>query len=164
MKYIFSHQEVAGFSRKTTSRANSSPSTIYHLPSTQNGFTAVELLITLLLTATVITVVMRSYATISRLADRTTDLLAANSLAYQKLESYENSDFGDIPTADASTPVEDFGNSLPASLAPPRQGKVYIVSQSATMKYLFVRITYRATTGDQIVEYGTLVQKSGVGR
>ncbi|RWZ79731.1 MAG: hypothetical protein EOT04_00520 [Candidatus Chaera renei] len=128
------------------------------------GFSVVEMLITLFIVTLAAVLLTNMYASATVYTDRATDLLTANALAYQKLQNYENRDFAAIPFKLDGTPVEDFSAELPPSLPPPHEGKVFISQQSATLKYIFVRVKYGSGGGAQTIEYGDFVQSGGLGR
>ncbi len=128
------------------------------------GFSVIEMLITLFIVTLAAVLLTNMYASATAYTDRATDLLTANSLAYQKLQNYENRDFASIPFKLDGTPVEDFSSQLPSSLPPPHEGKVFISQQSATLKYILVRLKYGSGGGAQTIEYGDFVQAGGLGR
>lgn len=135
------------------------------MTKTQNGFTVVELLVTLFVVAGTFITIATTYAMLTRLADKTQDFLAANSIAHQKLQQFENEEFAYIPSGPEDTPYEfDFADELPATLTGPREGKVFITAQTPTLKYVFVRVTYYSTGAKQVLEYGSYIQQGGLGR
>ena len=131
----------------------------------EKGFTAVEMMITLFVVSAAFVLVSSIYATGTRLTDRSEDLLAANSLAFQKLQTYENRKFDDIDdTTLPAIPEENFTTELPASLPGPKAGEVYITDISPTLKDVFVRVKYQSVSGERLVEYRSLIQIGGLGR
>ncbi len=130
----------------------------------QKGFSVVELLITLAVAAMAIIIIGTMFGSASRLADGSTDILAANTIAYAKLQKYENYSFASIPFTTDGTAVEDFSSEIPNSIPGPHVGKVFISQQSATLKYVFVRITYNSGPQERILEYGDFIQAGGLGR
>jgi prepilin-type N-terminal cleavage/methylation domain-containing protein len=130
----------------------------------QKGFSVVELLITLAVACMGVIIIGTIYATAGRLADRSTDLLAANAVAYGKLQSYENKGFANIPYTTDGTAVEDFSSSIPSSIPGARTGFVYVSRQSSTLKYIFIRVTYGSTSAPKVIEYGDFIQSGGLGR
>lgn len=128
-----------------------------------DGFSVVELAITLAVAAVAVILITSLYSTASRLVDRNDDLLAANQAAYVKLQEVENKSFDDIIPSPTPT---DFSSELPQSLPIPREAKLYISSQNASLslKYIFVRVKYGPADNQHVVEYGDFVQKGGLGR
>lgn len=135
----------------------------------QAGFTLVELVITLMVVATAFVLLSSAYATATRLADRNDDMLEVNAVAYEVLQRYENRLFDDLvgdetDEDDPSTTYTDFSDDIPTSVAGPTSGRIYIKSITPSLKYLFVRVNYSSSTGDQVLEYGTMAQRGGLGR
>ena len=140
----------------------------------EKGFTAVEMIITLFVVAAAFLLISTIYSSATRLTDRSEDLLIANSIAFQKLQLFENRSFETIPprvppvvaVADPVPTTVDFTNELPATLPAPREGTIILnnVSGSVTLKDIFIRIKYQSPTGERILEYRSLVQPGGLGR
>lgn len=133
----------------------------------QKGFSVVELLITLGVASLAVILIGTMYAAATRLSDRSTDLLVANSKAYEKLQKYENYTFSSIPFTTDGTAVEDFSSELPTSLPGVREGKVYISlypTSNTSLKYIFVRVKFGYDAGQHTIEYGDFVQAGGLGR
>jgi hypothetical protein len=128
------------------------------------GFSVVELLITLAVAGMGVIIIGTIYASAGRLADRSTDLLVANALAYGKLQKYENYGFNNIPFTTDGTPIETFSSEIPTSLPGTRTGNVYVSRVSSTMKYIFVRLSYGSTGTPHTIEYGDYIQAGGLGR
>lgn len=139
------------------------------------GFSIVELVVTLAIAGTAVSIVMGIYSISNRLADRSYDLLTANEIAYSKLQQFENEPYSEIPvttTSDTGTVIdatkyeEDFAATLPQTLPKPYDAKVFIsnVGETTTLKYILVRLKYGEGGQQQIVEYGSLVQEGGLGR
>lgn len=134
---------------------------------TRQGFSVVELLITLGVAGLSVILIGSMYASATRLSDRSTDILVANSKAYEKLQKYENSAFASIPFTTDGTAVEDFSAELPTSLPGVREGKVYVSlypTSNTSLKYVFVRVKFGYGGGEHVVEYGDFVQSGGLGR
>jgi hypothetical protein len=99
--------------------------------------------------------------------DRTEERLLATTLAYEKYQEYETKTFDNLVqgTSGSNYVVEDFVNSLPADLKPPRSAKVYIRDITPTLKKLDVRLTYQDSKNkSKTINISTGVQESGVGR
>lgn len=140
-----------------------------------DGFSIVEMLITLAVAGMAVTIIMSIYASATFLSDKSSDTLYANEIAYTKLQEYENKPFSEIPTVtkNASGTVidpdkyeEDFSSLLPQTLERPHEAKVFIsgIADTTTLKYILVRIKYGSSDKKQVIEYGSLVQQSGIGR
>ncbi|OGL25665.1 hypothetical protein A3E49_01255 [Candidatus Saccharibacteria bacterium RIFCSPHIGHO2_12_FULL_49_19] len=135
-------------------------------PSKQ-GFTVVELLITLVVISVLFTAFTTSFSGLQNISKKGNDVTIASTRAFSKLQSYENLNYNTLPaTAPAGTlvEVEDFSASLPTSLESPRVGKVYINSQTSSMKQVLVRVTFGSGPSQRFIEYVTFIQRNGVGR
>ena len=131
------------------------------------GFSIVELLIALIIIGTAFGAFMVSFTTIQSINKKALDIAESNSLAFAKVQEYENKLFTSLP---ATTPsgtlqqVEDFSSSLPNSLEAPRVGKVYINSASNTMKQVVVTIEFGSGASKRTVQYANFIQRDGLGR
>lgn len=133
----------------------------------QEGFSIVELLVTLVVIGTTFGAFMVTFTTIQSINKKALDVSRANSIAFEKVQAYENTIFTSLPD---TTPVgtlqmvEDFSSSLPDTLQSPRVGQVFISTQSSTLKQIVVNITFGSGEGQRRIEYGTLIQNNGLGR
>lgn len=131
------------------------------------GFSVVELLITLIVIGVVFIAFTTSFASISNISKKGTDVATAGQLAYAKLQEYENLNFASLPsTAPTGTlqQVEDFSASLPGILEAPRSGLVYINTSSPTLKQVDVKVAFGSGATQRYIEYVTFIQKNGSGR
>jgi prepilin-type N-terminal cleavage/methylation domain-containing protein len=131
------------------------------------GFTVVELLITLIVIGVLFTAFTTTFAGLENISKKGNDVTAASTQAFSKLQAYENLNYNSLPTtnpAGSLVEVEDFSASLPTSLESPRVGKVYINSQTASIKQVLVRVTFGAGPSQRFIEYVTFIQRNGVGR
>lgn len=140
-----------------------------------DGFSVVEMLITLAVAGMAVTIIMSIYASATFLSDKSSDTLTANEIAYTKLQEFENKPFEEIPTVttdnsgavtDPDKYEEDFASLLPQTLERPYEAKVFIsgITDTTTLKYVLVRIKYGSSDKNQVIEYGSLIQQSGIGR
>lgn len=132
-----------------------------------SGFTVVELLITLIVVGVVFIAFTTTFAGLENISKKGTDIASASQIAFAKLQAYENFNYNSLP---ATTPtgslveVEDFSSSLPTVLEQPRTGKVYINTQTSSIKQVLVRISFGSGSSQRFIEYVTFIQKNGVGR
>lgn len=130
-------------------------------------FTVVELLITLLVVSAVFLAFTTAFMSVENISKKGSDIAMASQHAYTKLEQYEGTQYGSLPT---TTPtgnlqqVEDFSSSLPSTLASPRSGKVYVNTVSPTLKQVLVRVTFGSGLSQGSLEYVTFIQQHGLGR
>ncbi|PLS80602.1 hypothetical protein CYG49_05030 [Candidatus Saccharibacteria bacterium] len=133
--------------------------------SSSEGFSIVELIVTLTVATIAVVIILSMHATAGRLTDRSTDLLAANEIAFAKLQEIENKPFSSIESGPVDTPKEtNFDSQVPTSLPSPRIGRTYVSSPTPTLKYVLVRVKYGQGVGEKVVEYGTYIQEGGLGR
>ncbi|HMH30992.1 MAG TPA: hypothetical protein VK534_00765 [Methylomirabilota bacterium] len=129
-----------------------------------DGFTAVELLVMLVVLMVTFIAFSSSFTTIHTINKQAQDINTANSIAFAKAQSYENKPFVNLP---ATTPlgtlvqVEDFTSSLPASLQEPHSALVYVNSVSTTLKQIVVDIRY-GTAPQHTIQYADFIQKNGL--
>ena len=135
-------------------------------PTKQSGFSTVELLMTLLIAAAFLAIFYQLYITADSVATKSSHLTSANEVTYAKLQEYENKNFQSITTPGGTTPtqVEDFSASLPSSLPKPVTAVVNTAILTPTLKAVDVKTVYGSGGGQQIIEYTTYIQESGVGR
>jgi prepilin-type N-terminal cleavage/methylation domain-containing protein len=131
------------------------------------GFTVIELLITLLVVGIVFLSFTTTFAAVSNISQKGSDIALASQAAFGKLQEYENLNYNSLPN---TTPtgslqqVEDFSASVPSNLESPRSGLVYINTSSNTLKQVVVRVTFGSGPTQRYIEYTTFIQKQGLGR
>ncbi len=131
------------------------------------GFSAVELLITLIVVGVVFTAFTDSFISIQNINKKATDIATGNQYAFAKLQEYETLNYNSLPN---TTPVNtlqevaDFSASLPTTLEQPRVGKVYVNTKSNSLKQVVVRVTFGSGAVQRYIEYVTMIQKNGIGR
>jgi len=132
-----------------------------------SGFAIVELLITLIIIGVAFGAFSVTFTTIQNINKKALDINKANTLAYSKLQEYENQQFTSLAnTAPTGTlqQVEDFSSTLPTSFQKPRTGKAYINTLSGTLKEVVVTVEFGSGDDKRIVQYATFIQKNGLGR
>lgn len=135
----------------------------------QGGFSVVELLITLIIIGVVFGAFSVNFITIQSIFKIGSDVQTANTIAFNKVQEYENKAYSALP---ATTPfntlveVENFTSSLSGSKLPgTKSAKVYISTYPGlTLKQIVVRIQYGPLTNPKIIEFADLIQRDGVGR
>jgi prepilin-type N-terminal cleavage/methylation domain-containing protein len=129
------------------------------------GFTAIELLITLIVIGVTFAAFTTTFTTIQNINKIAIDVNLANIAAFEKVQNYDNMPFASLPN---TTPtgsleqVEDFSSSLPANLPSPRIGQVYINTMSPTLKQLIVKVQYGSGGGQRQIQYADFRQKNGL--
>lgn len=133
------------------------------------GFTVVELLFTLFVTVIIFTTYISLTIVVHQATSRTADYLAANSVAFAKIQEYETKNFSTIPVGvpGNSYEVEDFSSTINGQvnneLNNPR-GKVYVSPESGSLIKVRVIVTFGDRGSDRSIEYGSYVQIGGAGR
>ncbi len=133
----------------------------------KDGFSVVELLITLIVIGVTFGAFVTSFASIQNIYKKAVDINTANAIAFAKLQDYENLNFNSLPaTAPAGTlqQVEDFSASLPSTLEKPRTGIVYVNTVSGTLKQVVVDVKFGSGASQRQIQYANFIQKYGIGR
>lgn len=133
----------------------------------KDGFSVVELLITLIVIGVTFGAFVTSFTSIQNIYKKASDVNTANAIAFAKLQDYENLNFNSLP---ATAPlgslqqVEDFSASLPSTLEKPRSGIVYVNTVSGTLKQVVVDVKFGSGPSQRQIQYANFIQKYGVGR
>lgn len=126
---------------------------------TQNGFTIVELIITLLVGAIFVTTLNSVVVSQSYLAERNQDLVLANAFVEGKVEALRSAGFNAL--SDGTT---DITNDLPDELKNPRTASLVISSESSATKRVSISISYNEEGKARSYTYATLIGELGVGQ
>ncbi len=134
---------------------------------TEDGFSVVELLITLIIIGIFFGSFTLAFTSIQGINKKANDVIDANQIAFSKMQEYENKSFTSITT---TTPigslveVENFSSSLPTKLEAPRTGKVYVNTLSPTLKQVIITVEFGSGSAIRRVQYGNFIQAQGIGR
>lgn len=123
------------------------------------GFTIVELLITLLVGAVMVTGLNAIVVSQSFLGERSRDLVLANSFVEGKFESLRS--LGFLGLNDGTT---DITSELPTELNNPRSGSIVVTPHSSGTKKIAITITYNEQGRPRTYSYSTLIGELGVGQ
>ncbi len=132
-----------------------------------DGFATVELLVTIIIIGLVFGSFITTFNTISNINKKARDIQKSNVIAFEKLQKYENTDFGSLPNSSINgtwDEIEDFSNEIPDTVESPRVGKAYVNTNSNTLKQIGVQVEFGSGGSKQTITYVTYVQKNGVGR
>ncbi len=135
----------------------------------QDGVTIIEVMISLFTIAMVLIIGGNILGFSNQVSARAKATLAANAIAFSKMQEYENKTFTNIPNgvSTSSYEVEDFSSSIPTesdNVIKSGTGKVYVTPVSPSLKKINIRIDYRVLSETKNLEYATYVQLGGVGR
>lgn len=137
------------------------------MPSKEEGFSIVELLITLIVIGVAFGAFVITYTNIQNINKKAIDVSTANSLAFAKIQEYENKLYTSLnnttPTG-TLVEVEDFSSSLPSTFEKPRTGKVYINTMSGNLKQIVVTVQFGSGPTQRVIQYADFIQRNGLGR
>lgn len=135
------------------------------LRESEEGFSIVELLITLIIIATAFGAFMVTFTTIQNINKKAVDINKANALAFAKVQEYENKAYSSLPNTSPTgslQQVEDFSSSLPTTLEAPRVGGVYINTVSNNLKQVVVTVQFGSGSAQRLIQYGDFMQRNGL--
>ncbi len=135
------------------------------------GFSLVEIMLAIALSGVALTVGFSILVLGNQVSSRTESLLAANSVAFSKIQEYENKTFSNITIGDSANnyEIEDFSSQM-STLTNGRVknavAKVYseYMPNSESLINLRVIIDFQYGSRMRKIEYGTYIQMGGVGR
>jgi len=135
------------------------------------GFSLVEIMLAIALSGVALTVGFSILVLGNQVSSRTESLLAANSVAFSKIQEYENKTFSNISIGDSANnyEIEDFSSQM-STLTNGRVknavAKVYseYMPNSESLINLRVIIDFQYGSRMRKIEYGTYIQMGGVGR
>ena len=125
----------------------------------EQGFTIIELLITISVVGILVPTLAGFVNTLNRLNDRARDLTLVNSLAENKVESLRSIGFSGINNGTTS-----FVSELPASLGSPHSADYTVTTPSTGLKQVDLTISYNDHGSTQTVNFRTYVGELGVGQ
>jgi prepilin-type N-terminal cleavage/methylation domain-containing protein len=134
---------------------------------TEDGFSVVELLITLIIIGIFFSAFTLAFTSIQGINKKANDVIDANQIAFSKMQEYENKSFPSITTTvptGSLVEIENFSGSLPTKLEAPRVGKVYINTISPTLKQVIITVEFGSGSAIRRVQYGNFIQAQGIGR
>lgn len=103
-----------------------------------------------------------SVNTISLLNRKSQDMSTAATLAYSKLQDYQNKPFGAIGGNTASNElvmVEDFSDSFPENFKTPHRATVRVADLSSSLKQVVVNVSYGTSGNPRQVQYVTFIPR-----
>jgi prepilin-type N-terminal cleavage/methylation domain-containing protein len=126
---------------------------------TEQGFTIIELLITIAVVGILVPTLAGFVNTLNRFNDRARDFTLVNSLAENKVESLRSIGYSGITTGTTS-----FSSELPATLGNPKSASYTVTTPNTGMKQVDVTISFNDHGTTQTVKYRTYVGELGVGQ
>lgn len=125
----------------------------------QQGFTLIELVVTITFLGIAVGAVISTFALINRLSARARNLTGATQLAQQKIENYRNLSYSAIPAG-----TQDFSTELPGYLESPKAGSIQISEQEPGLKKLEVVVSYHEKGQPREARVATYVTERGINR
>jgi prepilin-type N-terminal cleavage/methylation domain-containing protein len=126
---------------------------------TEQGFTIIELLITIAVVGILVPTLAGFINTLNRFNDRARDLTLVNSLAENKVESLRSIGYSGITAGTTA-----FDSELPATLGSPRSAIYTVTTPNTGIKQVDLSISYNDHGTTQTVNYRTFVGELGVGQ
>jgi prepilin-type N-terminal cleavage/methylation domain-containing protein len=123
------------------------------------GFTVVELLVSIIVAAILITSVSTILTTHTYISQQGRDLALANAFAEAKVETLRS--IGYLGLSDGTT---DITSELPSELSSPRTASQQISSYTNDIKAVTLSITYNEQGKSKTHTYKTFVGELGVGQ
>lgn len=123
----------------------------------EQGFTVIEVLIGIGIFALVIPSVVLAIVSLNQLNDRAADLLFANLIAENKIESLRSSGFNSLIDG-----TYDFTSELEPTFTTPRQADYTITTPENGLKEIEVNIDYTQQGTLRQLRYKSLISELGV--
>ena len=124
-----------------------------------DGFTIVELLVTMIVGGVLAGSVALFLAQHTHLAQKGRDVSVVNSYVENKVESLRSAGF--LSLANGTT---DIAAELPSELKSPRSGSLVISEESTSIKQIDISITYSDQGVARTYSYSTYIGELGVGQ
>lgn len=126
---------------------------------TEQGFTIIELLVTIAVVGILVPTLAGFVNSLNRFNDRARDLTLVNSLAENKIESLRSVGYSGINTGTTS-----FVSELPVTLGSPRTATYTVTTPNTGIKQVDLTVTYNDHGSTQTVNYRTYIGELGVGQ
>lgn len=125
----------------------------------EDGFTLVELLVSIIVGAILVGSVNTVYTNQLAISQQTRDTVLANSFAETKFEALRSK--GYLGVNNGTTNVS---SELPTELQPPRTATLAVSNQSTSVKKVQLDMSYRSNGRNQTFTYTTYLGELGVGQ
>jgi prepilin-type N-terminal cleavage/methylation domain-containing protein len=125
----------------------------------KNGFTIVELLISMVVVAILIVGINSIYLSHLTQSQRVRNLIIVNSFVENKVEALRSAGF--LSIEDGTT---DISNELPTDLRSPKSASLHIGSATSGLKDINISIIYNDSGTQQTYNYQTYLGELGVGQ
>jgi type II secretory pathway pseudopilin PulG len=133
------------------------------LKKQSGGFSAVELLVIIVLLSIVFSAFVSGYNLITQANKKSQNINVVSNLAYSKLQEYKNMPYDTIGSETATgetTLVENFSNQFPSSFIAPRDATVSVSNPSDNLKQIIVRVTYGQGDNPRTISFSDFIRRS----
>lgn len=127
--------------------------------STESGFTIVELLITLIVGAILVTGLHSIVTSQTYITERSRDLVIANYFVEAKVESLRSLGYSGLLNG-----TTDIASELPVELNNPRTANLIVSAHTAAIKKIVINLSYNEQGTQRSHSYTTLIGELGVGQ
>jgi len=124
----------------------------------RDGFTVVELLVTIVVSGIIISAVFALFMTIQGTQRSAVLMSSATRAGETKIESLRNLTYSSLPLG-----TTDFTGELPDNLRD-RQGTLVVTDKEAGIRRVDVTITYKDGSKERRVELSSLIGRLGIGQ
>lgn len=127
--------------------------------SDSSGFTIVELVVGIVISAIFVATVALMQSNTSRLAARGQDVSSLNSFAEDKIEALRSQGYLSIPTG-----TQNISSELPSDLNSPKSATLTVTAVPNAIKQIDLSITYNEQGTSRTYSYTTYIGEIGVGQ
>lgn len=125
----------------------------------QKGFTVVELIVTIVIAGIIIPAVAIALTNLAVINKQARDLVLANMLAQNKVETLRSIGYNSINNGTVS-----FTGELPSTMGSPKSASYTVTTPQTGIKQIDVSISYSQYKTTKDVAYRTYVSELGVGQ
>jgi len=125
----------------------------------QNGFTIVELIVTIVIAGIIIPAVALALNNLTAINHRARDLAIANTVAQNKVETLRSIGYNSIATG-----TVDFSSDLPSSMGAPKSASYTTSTPTTGEKQIDITISYTDYGVTRSLTFRTYISELGVGQ
>ncbi len=144
-----------------TSKSNNQKCCSYLNQKNEQGFTVLEVLITIVISGFFIISMSTIVKNLNVLNARTRDLTVATAFVENKVEALRNSTYLALPADGTSV---DFSSEIPATLTSPRTATFVVSDIGLALKRVDITLSYNDFGETRTVNYSTSIGELGVGQ
>lgn len=128
-------------------------------PASDSGFTVVELLVAIIVSAIVIGTINLALVNLIHVGKRNRDLVLVNAYVEGKVEALRSAGFKSLTNG-----TTDISSELPTGLTPPRSGTMVVSSVDVSTEKIDISVTYNDQGANRTYSYTTYIGELGVGQ